>query len=265
MGDTAWQVRSLLFSLLVLGCAPLPEAPEELTELSPFLFAQHDADPRVLQDAVENLRLGFDQIDLEGSRLERSWIPDPLRSDDVAGTRLDDADPADCVAVGLVARTAFGSADHAEFAAFGDQRTAEPTATDYDRFVLEPEDPGCFPGQVCGSLVTLNDVRRENALYAARFDLHKRYRWVGEDALIARSWLDQPYEGEGGATTLRQSYGVDVVMRLEDDSVVRFQVVYGEVDLGALEVSDDLSRGVMRAAVDGLIVRTDEAIEELLR
>ncbi|MCP4870284.1 MAG: hypothetical protein GY898_16385 [Proteobacteria bacterium] len=232
-----------------------------MTELSPFLFAQHETDERVLQDAVDNLRIGLDQLDLDGTRLERSWIPDPLSPADVLDEGPVGSDPGDCVAVALVGRTDFHPSDHADFATSGDQRLAEPTATDYDRQVLVPDDPACFPGQVCGALVTLNDVRRENALYAARFELHKGYRWVGDDALIARSWLDRAYVGEGGNTELLQSYGVDVVLAMDDGEWVRFQVVYGEADLG-ITVDDDTTRAIMRSAVDGLIQRTDEAIAD---
>lgn len=232
-----------------------------MTELSPFLFAHHDADERVLHDAVENLRVGFEQLDLDGSRLDRSWIPDPLAPETVLDHGPAGVHPGDCVAVGLVRRTGFEAADHADFAAFGDQRLAEPSATDYDREVLVPEDPTCFPGQVCGTLVTLNDVRRENALYAARFDLHKGYRWVGDGALIARSWLDRTYEGEGGNTEILQSYGVDVLLEMADGEWLRFQVVYAEVDLG-VSVDDDTTRAIMRSGVDSLIERTDDAIEQ---
>jgi hypothetical protein len=256
-------VRSLFPVLLVLGCVPLIEAPEELTELSPFLFAQHEADARVLQDAVDNLRTGLGQLDLDGSRLSRSWIPDPLTLDDVQGLGPEGADPEDCVAAALVGRTVYGPADHAEFAIYGDQMAAEPTATSYSREFLEPEDPTCFPGQVCGGLLTLNDVRRQNALYAVRFDLHKEFRWVGDDALIARAWLDRGYPGEQGNTELLQSYVVDVVLLQEDDEALRFQVVWGAIDVG-FDVADETSRGVMRAAVDALIEATDEAIADQL-
>ncbi len=239
------------------------EAPEELTELSPFLFAQHGGDERVLQDAVDNLRVGLAQLDLDGTRQERAWIPDALTVDAVLGLGPEESDPADCVSAGLLGRTAFGPEDHAEFAISGDQMAAEPTATDYSRTFLEPEDPSCFPGQVCGMLVTVNDVRRENALYAVRFDLHKDYRWVGDDALIARSWLDRVYPGEAGNTALLQSYVVDVVLIQDEGEFLRFQVVWGQVDLG-LDVADDTSRAIMRQAVDALIEQTDEAIADQL-
>ncbi len=249
--------------LSTAACAPLPEAPEEVTELSPFLFIHHENDPRVLEDAVANLREGLAQIDLDASRAERGWIPLPLALDDVAALGPEGTDPEDCVAAGLVARTAHPPELHAELATRIDQVPAEPTATDYERRFLDPVDPACFPGQDCGALVTVNDVRRENILYAARFDLHKGFRWAGDDAIVARSWLDRSWTGEAGNTELIQSYGIDVVTRLDSGETVRLQVAWGEVDLG-VGVSEDFSRATIRAAIDQVIEQTDEAIDELI-
>ena len=249
---------------LAAGCAPLPEAPEELTELSSFLFAQQAADPRVLDDALHKLADHLVEYDLDDHRSQRSWEPALLTLDDLqtAGVAHPGRDPEDCIAVAIVGRTAHGPDLHAELATLEDQADVEPSATEYLRTFLEPEDPACFPGQTCGTLTTLNDIRRETAIYSARFELWKGFRWAGDDAIVSRTWFDRSWTGEAGNTQILQSYGVDLVMVLPDD-VVRMQVAWAETDLG-LAVSDDVARATMLHGIEGLFEQTDGAFEDLL-
>lgn len=256
--------KVFLLLTLFVGCAPLPEAPEELTELSPFLFAHQAGDERVLDDALTKLADALSLYDLDEPRARRSWEPQAMGLEhlETAGVDHPGRDPEDCIAVGLVGRTAYGPDLHAQLAIIEDQAPAEPSATDYERTFLEPVDPACFPGRHCGALVTLNDIRRATPIYAARFEMWKGFRWVGDDAIVSRAWLDQTWVGEGGNTELLQSYSVDIVMDLGDETI-RLQVAWVETDVG-LSVSDDVARAIVLGGIEGLFEQTDEAIEELL-
>ncbi len=259
--------RSLAIALLLVGCGGPLQAPEELDELSGFIFEhQADGSEALMAGAMRNLEAAVTQLDLDGRRLDRSWTPDLMTEETLAGLETPDgADPANAIVVGLVARTSWEAALHAELATLEDQSPAEPSAVEYTRTFLEPTEPDCFGLMVCPELLTVNDIVRETAIYNARFELWKGFRAIevdGRDALISRAWMEKSVVGEEGNMSVSQAYTIDVVMDT-DDGPLRVQVLWSETDLG-VAVSQDVVRATMRNGIDGLFTRTDEAIEELL-
>ncbi len=258
--------------LLVAACAPLPEAPEELDELTRYLYREWgNEDPRVLEAGIRAFESAIGSIDFDGDRVARSFDVPDLDADDLAG--IDPPEGADLeamIGVALGRRTAWEPVWHAHLATVPDQAPAEPSSEEYQRTFVDPEDPSCFPDRHCEALVTTNRVLKANILYRAWIDMWKDFRWVdvvdedgestGRRAIIARVWTPEAFEGESGVHWIRQTYAIDIWLDSEVEGPTRVQANWSETS-----ISDDetLVRPVIRIALDELMEQTDVVIEEM--
>jgi len=263
----------LLIALLVLcGCAPLPEAPTELNDLSRYLYREHaNEDPRVMQVGAANLFDFLETLPLDGERADRSFEPENLHEEDVADITRPDRPLDGClpVAIGGLSRHAID--DHALLITQPDQTEAEASATFYDRSFVDG-DPACFLDRTCALLRTSNHAERQNALLKVEFVLLKDFRWVeivdedGEHvrwSIISRSWFEQEWHGEEGNNALLQSYASDFWFEADDGTVWRYQTLWSESQI-SLDVTDDAVRATLRLSIDGSFGRADDAIDDLL-
>jgi len=264
-------MRTLLLVLLLPGLAACstPEAPSDLSDLSRFIFREWEADnPVVLEQAMVNLEASLSEVDLEGERIDRSWVLDSIEEEDVDGVlHPADRDPAVCLSVTLSGLSPWPVEDHARLQVEADQALAEPTSPVYTRNFTEPDDPACFPSGDCLLVRTSNDVRRENLLMSIDFVLLKDFRWVELDggerrALVARSWMDQSWTGDSGATHLWQSFAIDVWLGQEDGSTWRYQALWSESEV-VDGVTEETIRATVRIAIDDIFAAGDSAIEQL--
>ena len=263
----------LLFLLFVVNaCVPLPEAPDELDELCRYLFREWDnEDHRVMEAGVRSFDDSIGEIDLDGDLVARSFdIPD-LDEDDLAGLDIPEgAELSAMIGVSLGRRSAWEPVWHARLATVVDQAPAEPSSSQYERSFIDPEDPSCFPEQECDSLITMNRVQKSNLLYTAWIDMWKTFRWVdvvgsngrdtGRDAIVARVWIPEVFEGEAGNSFIYQTYAMDIWLDSEVEEPVRLQANWSETSLSNDET---VVRPVIRMAMDQLMEQTDETIGEL--
>ena len=269
----AW-LGLLCVSLFTPACAPLPEAPNELSELARYLYREHEAaQPEVLEQGLANLQALLDDVDLEGAAADRAWIPGGLIEEDLEGiSRPADRDLSDLLGITVAGLSSFPVADHALLQSQEDQLPAEPTATRYVRSFLAPEDPLCFADGECARMQTLNDARRENFLMSVDFMLFKDFVWsrvgteeeAGQDrphALVARSWFEESWEGDTGATVLWQSFSLDVWLEDGTGATQRFQTLWSESQI--VDVDEDIVRNVLRESIDDIFIVGDEAIAAL--
>lgn len=262
-------MRLLLLLFIMSACTPLPEAPGELDELGGYLFLNWE-DDLAMQSGIRSFDENMVNLDFDAERSERSFELTSLSADEVEG--IDNPDGAvldNVVGVALGRRTDWEPIWHARLATRVDQSPAEPSSDEYARDFLDPTDPSCFPDQDCASLTTLNDVLKVTALYTVRIDMWKNFRWVdvldedghdtGRDAIVAKVWTPEAFEGEQGNTWLYQSYAIDVWLDTEDQGPIRVQYNWSEIS-----ISDDAEviRNTVRWALDQLMARTDEYIAE---
>ncbi len=265
-------MRLLLALLLLSGCAPLPEAPTELNDLSRYLYREHaDDDPRVMQEGAANMYDFLGTLALDGDREGRSFEPDNLHDEDVADIVRPDRPLENCLPVGIGGLSRQRIDDHALLMIQPDQTEAEASATFYDRTFPDLPDPTCFLDRTCDLLVTSNHAERQNALLQVEFVLFKDFRWVeildddGEHArwsIIARSWFEQEWFGAEGNNALLQSYAIDLWFEADDGGVWRYQTLWSESDVG--DTDDSIVRGILRFSIDGSFGRADDAIDGLL-
>ncbi|MBT3217957.1 MAG: hypothetical protein HN348_02620 [Proteobacteria bacterium] len=254
-----------LILISLLGCKkPPPEAPKELNELSRYLFREWDnEDPLVMQAGVENLRDFLADLDLEGKVNDRSFTLDPIREDDL-DVDHPDRDPEDCLNVSVARKSEWPVDDHAQLQIESDQTPTEPTAKDYLRTFPKEDDPDCLPDHDCGVLETVNDIRRENLLMSISFELFKDFRWVEldgeEDALVARSWIDQSWAGDNGKNWVYQSFSVDIWIA-SNDAAWRYQILSSETEVGVDD--EDVVAGFLKGSIDNIMKKGDKAIETL--
>ena len=104
------------------------------------------------------------------------------------------------------------------------------------------------------------------------FMLFKDFVWsrvgteedAGEDrphALVARSWFEESWEGDSGATVLWQSFSLDVWLEDGAGATQRFQTLWSESQV--VDVDEDILRNVLRESIDDIFIVGDEAIAAL--
>ncbi len=266
-------VMALLAALW--ACKPPPEAPQELEELSRYLYREWGAeDLRVQADGLRELAALLDEVPLvDGALLDRSWSLPDLEPDDVAPIDRPDRDLSAAPGVAVATRSVWPVADHARQQTEADQTPFEPTAKDhYDRSFVDPADPACFVDGGCAVMVTSNEATRKNLVIpnGVTFLLHKTFRWVDmnegvEDepprmAFLSRSWFSESWSSENGKTTLFQSYSVDVWIP-DGDGTVRYQTLWSETDLG-IPATEDQVIGTVKGGIDSFYRHVDRALAD---
>ena len=254
--------------LALTGCKAPVEAPAELNDLSRYMYREwENEDPEVLTAGLSNLEpFLLAEVDYEGDSQDRSFTLTPIEEADLhAISWPTDRNPADTLALSVTAMSPWPVTDHARLQVEVDQTPTEPTAKTYERTFPQTSDPTCLPEQSCDTIVSINNARRENALLSVDFVLNKDFRWTttsdGRDVLIARSWFDQSWEGDGGSTMLWQSYSTDIWIEQPDGGTLRYQALWSESDVGSS--GDDVVLGTLRYSIDKIFKAGDDSIEEL--
>lgn len=257
----------VMLGFATMACRPPPEAPEELNELTRYLYANwEDDDPRVLEGGMASLESFLADVDLDAGVLGRSWEVEPLFEEDVAEVERPDRALEDLLGVAVAYRSRWPVRDHARVQSEPDQTPFEPTAKEhYDRFFPELDDSSCVVERDCTVMRTRNEATRKNVLMEVTFELFKDFRWVAlEDerwALLSRSWFAEPFEGKKDSTTLWQSFAIDVWIG-HGDETVRFQSVWSESDLG-IAIADRDVIATIKAGTDSIFAAGDDAIGEV--
>ena len=157
-------MRSVVQILLVLaiggtGCKRPPEAPQELDDLSRYLYREWDnEDEAVVAVGLDNLKAFLRDVDLTKPVLDRSWELEPVKPRDVDDVDHPKRDPARTLGVAVAYRSTWPIDDHARLQIEPDQLIAEPSAALYDRRFPGVSDPDCFLSQDCNPMSTENDV-----------------------------------------------------------------------------------------------------------
>ncbi|MDP7111959.1 MAG: hypothetical protein QGH45_08340 [Myxococcota bacterium] len=219
-----------------LGCKAPPEAPEELSDLSRYLFREFESEEwGVREVGMGNLAAFFADQDMDVEWDELSYTAEDLQADDVVDVEHPGRDLTLLMPVGMATLSAFTPADHSTVIVMPDQTPVEPNSPNtYDRTFTEPTGPGCFPGLECDLLRSTNDIAKENALMNIPYEMNKDWRWVelgepdsGEWAILGRSWCEDVAVGEEGKNEINQSFSIDVFLP-RDGGTVRFMVLWSE-------------------------------------
>ena len=273
-----WRVLPVLCGiglLLSAGCEEAwspPDAPEELNELSTFLFGNFDSDEGgVLEAGMGNLRTFLAGVDLTGDYEERCYHPSTLSQEEIDTVTNPGRDPAATLPVALAMSSAFPPERNAEVIVMDDQTMVEPASPDlYDREFVDPTDPSCFPDHGCDRLETHNTILKDYHLLELLYEMPKSFRWVemdtpgsGEWAVMGRSWIEQEWWDEDVLIGLLQSYSLDVTYPV-GDGAVRYLSLWPETYIDGLKDTDDFILSTTADGMNDMFVATETYISENL-
>ena len=242
-----------------------PDEIEEINDVNAYLFRNWaTTEENVLEPGMASLIDLLEQIDLDADYKERCFVPDPLTDEDLADIEHPDRDPSDVLAVALVMASAFLPEVHAEEVIINeDQRPTEPQSPEhYERVFVDPTDPSCFPDRECDRLITANSILKDYLLVTMLYDLTKNYRWVeigekgtGDWAILARCWIEEEFETDGGAIQLNQTYCLDVFYP-RDQGAARYMALWPESYIEG--VNDEFIYETTAMGMDELFVASEE-------
>lgn len=248
--------RSFLVAVVVASaCTPPPpiESPT-LAEVLPQLFARFDVEDGAELPAIVaqlELALADADVDVDGPSSERQFTlhdpdlrdggGDPLGADQLGGARPPpETDPERQIAVVAFGRSPEDFATNVDVALEPNQVCIESdTTVYYARTYLG--DVEAFRNGTVAVLASTNEVRKELSFLAAGwYDLYKDFRRGtlddGRGFLVARSWIDEVFEGDGGGV-FRQTYTVETWIADGDGGVLRAYAFWGEIDIGLTSVA----------------------------
>lgn len=252
----------LTASLLLVGCKEAIVAPQELAELSPWIWENFDdADPEVLQTGVQGLMDFAGTLDTsdEAGWEDRGFLQlDKLSREAVADKVDHNHDPKRTIGLGLFRDSAFGPDEHLQHIGMPDQTPVEPASPDHYTRDFHENGPGCMGSGDCEVMRSWNDIERDNFLYKLSYDMGKDWRWVEieqGDALVARSWnIDE--NTNDGSVRLLQGYSIDVFLPRGTKST-RYQVIWQETELPGGLTDDGIKNGLLKG-IEDVIIQQDE-------
>ncbi|MCB9684856.1 MAG: hypothetical protein H6735_07460 [Alphaproteobacteria bacterium] len=205
-----------LFGLVVLGaCAPdLPTSPFGDDPL--VLFRDFDGDGTSLAEALGRMDAVMDDLDLDSRSRDRRYDLPALTADDLGGaTAASGLGEDEQVRASLVGRSRYGLEDDLRAQVAENQSCSNARAIRcHERTPLDDqEDPDCFVAGTCDAYRTWNRIRLETIVdfwLEAPVDFRRVVLEDGRQAVVARTWLEEPFDNDNGRRTWRQRYGLDV-------------------------------------------------------
>jgi hypothetical protein len=258
----------LLIVLLSLGCSPAPEAPEDLSELTLYLFSGFFDEEAEVVAGLENLSdILHSDFDYDSTWEGRQVKQPPLTEDDLGGAAMTSAFNPDLQKrVAVVYRSRHAVSTHVAGTLLTDQEPLEPSATGHDRTFLS--DAGCWGQADCGSLDTTNFITKTNSLYTIPYDATKAYRRYtlsdGRDVLTAR--VDQPEVGYSadGNNSLDQNFALEAMIEYEDDptQMLRIMWVWTAVTINGDNLESINIDGIVSPGIDDTFIAHDAWYDE---
>ncbi|MCB9766170.1 MAG: hypothetical protein H6739_40720 [Alphaproteobacteria bacterium] len=250
-----------LAALSFMGCKEPIEAPDDLNELSAFIFVEWDnEDPEALVAGVTGVEAwAADQPADSSTWGDRFYSIDALTQAQVDGEALvtHDLDPADAPGVGLLYVSAFPPSTHATIFGETDQTPFEPASPDFYARTITDGDAGAFAAGTETTLASHNEINRKNFLFNLDYELEKVWRWVeledGRKAIVSRSWSEESGPPNDDKQLL-QAYAIEMWIE-QSGGALRWLITWQDAELG-------LDQDAIESLVGGSMNDTFEAQEE---
>lgn len=249
-------------TLVASACKPPAEAPQELGELSLFMFENFDSeDVASLDAATLNLETYLLSLDLKAKVDERAVTLPKLTTE-----RLGTISPTEGADLSLQVPVGVSGVSIHDF----DTNLSAVSEPNY--ICLDSEtskfsertftsDLDCFMNGECNTLSTTQWVRKESPLGKVWFQLFKDYRREaledGRDVMHARTYLKKSYITDSGKGSWDQNYGYEIWLpTAEGDETMRFFGLWSSVQLALL--GDDAWAVLVKDGIDESFGYTDE-------
>lgn len=262
-------MRSFFLLCLFSACVPAEEAPEELADLSRFLYLNFDGDQDLVADGAGNLAdLLVSEFDLDAQDFaDRQVAQPPLREEDLGSANLtDEFDPETQDRVAVVFRSELSMAEHLDAVLIEDQGPMEPSASAYDRTFVD--DPGCWSDGDCALFRTTNYIVKDNALYTVPYDTRKHFRPLtledGRSAMLARVDIAEAGVSADGRASIDQSFSMDLWVEDPEDAAhtVRIMFVWSSVTIHGLDMEAINIDGIIGDGIEDTFVAHDAYLSE---
>jgi hypothetical protein len=187
--------RLVALSLVCVGCAAPPDAPDKLEDLAAYLFDHAgDEDPEALKAGVDNLDRWLD-AHLEAAR--EGYTIDTLSTAAIDGVGVDPVHAEGLVGAAVATHLPRNPKRVTRTLTLADPTAVYPdTYTVYERDWID--DPQCFVAQDCETAsVRAHTVSAYPMSLEVTSDFKAEYRWVELDdgmAMVQRTWLRRPAE-----------------------------------------------------------------------
>lgn len=242
-------IRLSVLALALVACKPAPEASLSLEDGVTFLFSDFEGDAAELESAILDVEAEIKAADLSVEAKDRAFTLPKLTADKLGGvTAPPGTDPNNQVATVLLGRSEHDFDANYMLALETNYVCIESdTTVFYGRTIVEGED--CWEGRTCSFLRTTNEVRKENILAKAWYDLFKDYRRIdlsdGRTAMIARSWTEEVFPGDNGNTEFAQNFSAELWIP-DGSATLRAYAIWTEINIG---LGDDAMQTLV---IDGL-------------
>jgi hypothetical protein len=245
----------------------------EFSHPARYLFREFDrASDADLAFVVRSLEASVESTVDWGSEelIDRSPAVDLLQGDDTEGLEHPDADPAECLAVSLAARSDHAIGRHVTAALQTDQTPGDPSAPDHHVRVFLEGTELCFADRSCAVLEVQDELTRSNPLFNITLTDRVDYRWLdlglpdptavllGADsvnegeprwAIVSHSWL--PERAADGNAAFEQAYSLGLWIPADASAtaaVLRYSASWTQTELG-FTLDDTTMRQLARGAI----------------
>jgi hypothetical protein len=259
-------MRSFAPSVLILAaaCQTAVEAPATLEGALKSTFTNFETeDVRVLQVAVVKMMEEMEAFNLtDEDSLARAVSPSALTHEELGGvTPPPDTDPADQVPVALFGQSVHDFDANRTLAGEPNQVCIESNSTKFYARTFTT-DEACFVDGTCEFLRTTNEVRKENIIAKAWYDLFKDYRAFeledGTRVVLSRSWIEEVFFGDGGGNSFSQTFTTEAWID-DGDKTDRMYTMWAEINIG---LGDDIMEGQIRDGLDEGFFNADQFLSD---
>jgi len=235
-------MRTIGLAIMGIGCAAPAEAPNELNELTAFIFEHaQDADPALLQEGVANLDTWMSK------RLEET--KDGYVVNNLTKKSVGELDQCTRDISGLIGAAVGTTSRHDVDTLTDTQLNVDPMRMSdafiaYRRDILF-NDEDCFTNGECDALHYDSYSTKKFALGIEVEGVSRvQWRWVDTDegvAVVQRTWLALPLKATPAWLNVREQFYLNVVMPWRDDRSVRMQAVWAVTEIDDAPVPENMA------------------------
>lgn len=213
-----------------------------------------------MEDALDNLTVWLD-ANVPSEQAEDGFRLDPLVAADVSTVDHPRANLNDLLGAAGGAMSPFPIMEHAAYVPLQDQTFSNPGQYKVYERSVSGDEAAFVEGE--GVLRTVNDIETANFGVTIPYRLYKDYKWVrtdAEEAIVARSWIEERSCNDGGGNCLEQTFSIDMFGR-RGGSTVRFTATWSQVT-SAIALPDDTLIAGLAMGIQNVFESSDAFLEE---
>ncbi|MBM74559.1 MAG: hypothetical protein CMK59_04090 [Proteobacteria bacterium] len=234
---------------LIFGCTPPPQAPDNLEQLSDYLYKHSfDEDTEALEMGVENLKIWLSK-DQNLSNTIAGYQVNKLKDESVANLDEKERSIQDTLIGAAIAYEHTVSFEDIIDTCFVNNwaEVYDGTYEVYDR--VFSEDPSCLLNKACTQIsYTTESESKWAGLISVTSETHGELRWVNIPDIgwtfIMRNWLYKPalVEPESIGIVVNAQYYLMMMYPSDNNTLIRTSMTWIDTDYGILPFDEDWAK-----------------------